>query len=126
VSIKYAYDAAGQLLSVTDPLGRTTQYTYDAFGRVVREKGPASSVGQPGPLRSFAYDAAGNLRIVVDALRNWTEYRYDQRDRLLAVLEADPDGPGAPLLPPTTTFTYDAAGQLLSTIDPLSRTTIES
>ena len=123
VSTKYAYDAAGQLLSVTDPLDRTTQYGYDAFGRVIRELGPAPAAGQAPPLRSFGYDAADNLRIVVDALRNWTEYRYDQRDRLLAVVEADPDGAGGPLPAPTSSFTYDAAGQLLSSVDPLSRTT---
>jgi YD repeat-containing protein len=81
-----------QSLTVTDPLGRTTQYAYDAFGRVIREQSPAPATGQAGPLQSFGYDPAGNLRIVVDGRRKFTEYRYDDRDRLIATLEADPDG----------------------------------
>jgi YD repeat-containing protein len=35
----YAYDTEDNLLSITDALGRTTSFTYDAFGRVTQTAG---------------------------------------------------------------------------------------
>jgi YD repeat-containing protein len=41
------YDPAGRITSLTDPLNRTTSYTYDPAGRVVTT--------------SYGYGAAGRL-----------------------------------------------------------------
>jgi len=65
-----AYDIAGNLKSTTDNLGRTTDYAYDADGRLIRTRtadpdGTADPVNQTGQLvrleTKYEYDAAGNL-----------------------------------------------------------------
>ncbi len=113
-STRYAYDAAGNLTSVTDPLGHQTQYEYDALGRVTHvadaEQGHTY----------YGYDALGNLLWTTDALgsapvngvpdaNHTTFYEYDALGRL--VLETDAEGG-------ETSYTYDAAGNLLSLTDP--------
>ncbi|MEO5618926.1 MAG: hypothetical protein ABIS67_14250 [Candidatus Eisenbacteria bacterium] len=54
-SWRYAYDASGRLESVTDTLGRKTEFDYDAADRVIGQTLPDSSV------IAFEYDANGNL-----------------------------------------------------------------
>ena len=44
VGTKDVYDAAGRLVSTTDPLGRTTTYTYDADGQIATETDPVGNV----------------------------------------------------------------------------------
>ena len=48
------YDAAGNLLSLTDPANNTTTYSYDAINRQV------SDTNQHGD-SATAYDATGNV-----------------------------------------------------------------
>ncbi|MBD8528284.1 transglutaminase domain-containing protein [Pseudomarimonas arenosa] len=56
----YTYDPAGNLATMTDPLGFVTRYTR--------------------------YDASGNLLEMVDPNGLLTEFAYDQRDRLIEQL----------------------------------------
>ncbi|GAB6184542.1 RHS repeat-associated core domain-containing protein [Thermopirellula anaerolimosa] len=83
---QYTYDAAGNLVAETDPLGNVTQYEYDSRGRVVRTIQPDPD--GPGPLASPVtrqfYDAAGRTSHVIDPLGNVTEYAYDNADRPIA------------------------------------------
>ncbi|GAB6167539.1 hypothetical protein JCM19992_35390 [Thermostilla marina] len=83
---QYTYDAAGNLVAETDPLGNVTQYEYDSRGRVVRTIQPDPD--GPGPLASPVtrqfYDAAGRTSHVIDPLGHVTEYAYDNADRLIA------------------------------------------
>jgi len=93
-----SYDAAGRLLSVTDPRGVVTTYTYSTRGWVtgVTETPPVGAartttytydkVGQlitatlPGGLAlTFVYDAAHDLKSVTDSLGNQIVYAYDSR-----------------------------------------------
>lgn len=93
-----SYDAAGRLLSVTDPRGVITTYTYSTRGWVtgVTETPPVGAartttytydkVGQlitatlPGGLAlTFVYDAAHDLKSVTDGLGNQVVYAYDSR-----------------------------------------------
>lgn len=53
--LSFLYNPQGHLDSVTDPLGRTLGYEYDAAGRVITELLPDSREVH------FAYDANGNL-----------------------------------------------------------------
>ena len=60
-----------------------------------------------------------NLQGMTDANGNETRYRYDEMHRLIEETGPDPDGSG-PLTSPITTYTYDAAGRMVSMTDPNS------
>ncbi|HJU40536.1 MAG TPA: RHS repeat-associated core domain-containing protein [Tahibacter sp.] len=91
------YDAAGRLVSMTDPEGHATIFAYDALGRV------AEITDAMGGKTAFGYDARGNRTDVTDANGNTHRYEYDRSNRL--VTERRPLG-GA------IRFQYDAAGNL--------------
>jgi RHS repeat-associated protein len=54
-TVTFAYDSAGYLASVTDPLNRTASFEYDRAGRITRQALP------DGRVISFTYDLNGNL-----------------------------------------------------------------
>ena len=54
-SSSFAYDAAGFLNSVTEPLGRVTSFNYDAAGRVLSQTMP------DGRSVNYTYDANGKV-----------------------------------------------------------------
>ena len=67
---KYAYDEANQLVSSTDPDGETTEYAYDAAGRMVKEGTKTYRYGYLDKVlavtegkerRTFTYHADGQL-----------------------------------------------------------------
>ena len=55
ITVKYGYDAVGQVTSVLHPNGRTTTYAYDFMGHKLKVNHP--DAGEV----SYTYDAAGNL-----------------------------------------------------------------
>ena len=117
----YTYTPEGLVNTVTDTLGRVTDYDYDAFGRVERitfAKGTSDEAAQ-----QFEYDDAGNQRAFINENGARTTYRYDEMNRLREVVEPDPDGLERPLPAPRTTFDYDLAGNLKSTTDARDNTT---
>jgi RHS repeat-associated protein len=65
----------GLLIRVTDPVGRSLDFSYDSFGRVVRMSDPAGGVFQ------FAYDATGQLASVTDPLSDVRTYHYNEFGR---------------------------------------------
>ena len=74
-STQLSYDAAGDVTTTTDPLGRTTTYTYAADGR------PATRTGADGSVRTNTYDpATGQLSKVSarasDGTTTSTTYSY--------------------------------------------------
>ena len=111
------YDAVGNELTTTDALGRVTTRTYDVRNRLISE------VDALGGVTGMTYDAIGNVLTSTDALGRVTTYAYDGLDRRVRIVQADPDGAGGPATAPVTQLLYDAAGNLLSTIDALGRTT---
>jgi RHS repeat-associated protein len=96
------YDSAGNVSSVTDPLGHQTQYKYDARNRVTDVIDPL------GGDTHYGYDLNDNVTLVVDPDNNQTHYTYDGRKRL--VKEIDPLGNA-------TTYVYDGADNLVSQTD---------
>ena len=86
----YTYDTDGNLMSVTNPLGHVTQMT-DYTDR-----------GQPGKI----IDPNGIETILTYHARGW----------LLAATVKDPSG--NPALDATTTYTYDAVGQVTRITSP--------
>ncbi len=104
----YQYDVRGNLISVTDTLGRATRFIYDNAGRLITVRDP------DGNISSNAYNAAGQLISTTDALSHATEYEYDDVGRLITTTDA---------LEGTTTTHYNPDGTVASTVDTLGRTT---
>lgn len=134
---RYSYDAAGRLLTTTDPLGHatanaydpvgslvsardanshTTTYAYDAAGRIVTVTAP------DGGSTTYTYDDAGNRLTRRDDAGHVTKYAYDDAGRLISEAGPDPDGAG-PKTSAVTSHSYDANGNLLATVDPNGNTT---
>lgn len=100
----YTYDGADRVLTVTDPEGTLTRYTYDALGRRTDE------VVDPGKLklaRHYEYDETGNVVEATDPMGATTRYAYDANDRLILTGNA---------LGQVTRQVYDAEGRLTSVI----------
>ncbi|MER0449588.1 polymorphic toxin type 28 domain-containing protein [Streptomyces sp. Edi4] len=117
-------------LAVTDPLGRTTRYTYDDAGHLTRvtlpddatvqasynELGLPVEVIEPGGARWLhTYDEHGNLLITTDPLGAETRHSYDASGHPVTVTDA---------LGHTRGMRVNPAGLPLSITDELGRTTI--
>ena len=97
------YDAAGNLVQITDASGKITRYDYDALNRLVRITQPDNSTVQ------YQYDNRDNLLAVTNekgvVIRR---YAYDAKDRLTT--ETWPTGS-------VYTYAYDAADNLIEKTD---------
>ena len=78
----YSYNAAGQVLSETNPKNETTSYTYDTNGYLTSVDGPLPG---PGDTTSWAYDAMGRLRTKTDVDGYTLKFDYDALDRVTRV-----------------------------------------
>jgi RHS repeat-associated protein len=95
-------DAAGRLVATTDALGNLTRQTYDALDRV-------SAITDPlGQSTSLEYDPNGNLNKLIDPRLKQASYAYTVMDRISSRTD--------PLLR-TESFTYDGAGNLRTSTD---------
>ncbi|MGD9854405.1 MAG: putative Ig domain-containing protein, partial [Planctomycetaceae bacterium] len=111
----FTYTTFGLVDTITDPLGRVTNYDYDLAGRltsITYAQGTADAA-----VMTYEYDLAGNRTAMVDGEGNRTEYQYDALNRLTRTIEQDPDGAAGPLTSPVTVFTYDAVGNLVTVTD---------
>jgi RHS repeat-associated protein len=108
----FTVNSLGQITAKTDPLGRTTAYTYDGWGNrltVTRLYGTANAV-----TTTFTYTSGGKrLATVTDPLNHTTTFTYDAWGRLATV--TDP-------LSQSVTFTRDSQGRKLTVTDALSHT----
>lgn len=126
----YAYNAAGQLTSVTNPLDQTTSYQYDGLGRLTAIVN-ANNV----TAASFTYDGDDRVRTYTDS-EGWTvTYDYDAADRVTALTY--PDGTAdryaydrldlasyTDRLGRTWTYAHDADRRLTAITDPLGQPTL--
>jgi RHS repeat-associated protein len=97
------YDAKGQAISTTDPLGRTTQTAFDALGRI------HIITNATGGTTKYVYDTRDNLRSVADANDRPHTFTYDLMNR--AKTEARPLGD--PIV-----LGYDEVGNLINRTSP--------
>jgi RHS repeat-associated protein len=97
------FDYRGLLVQVRDPLGNTTQASYDEQLNLVRV------TGADGLPSTFAYDTAGNIVRATDAAGNVTAFTYGPLNRLTSLTDA---------LGHRTQFDYDPNGNLVRTIYP--------
>jgi len=102
-----------QVLSVTDPLNRTTTYTYDSAGNVTSTTRLA---GTPNAVTSsFTYHPTfSKLTSITDPLGHTTKMEYDNAGNETSITDA---------LGQKTVFAYDANGELLNITDPLGHIT---
>ncbi|HEY4310196.1 MAG TPA: RHS repeat-associated core domain-containing protein [Pirellulales bacterium] len=117
-SVSYDYDAAGNMTTSTDELGRVTTYQYDAQNQLIHTALPNPGFSQATASASTTYDGSGRVLTQTDALNNTTQYVYDARGNLWKTIETDPNGGTL-----QTTYTYDSSGNLKTVTDPLGRVT---
>ncbi|WP_370939367.1 LamG-like jellyroll fold domain-containing protein [Amycolatopsis sp. cg13] len=118
---KVRYDAQGNVLSKTDPMGATTRFRYDQLNRPVERVDPKPDAGDlPGGVWSYTYTTAGEQLSEMDPTGARTEATYDDLGRQLTAtkLERRPE-PAAY----TTQLRYDDAGNVVSTTSPTGEAT---
>lgn len=96
------YDAMSNRLTMTEPDGNTTSYTYDALNRQVK------IVNAAGDTTITTYDPAGNVRSTTTPNSNVTTNTYDALNRLVQQVDSQ-------ALVQTTT--YDPVGNVLTRLD---------
>jgi len=89
----------GRMTSVTDPLGHTLRYEFDAQGN------PTAIVAPDGSRKTLTYDALGNLTAVRNRRLERTEFNYDTDGRLTRITGSDGE---------ETLLSYGLIGSLLS------------
>lgn len=128
-SVSYTYDADGQILTMVDGTGTTTQvwdslhrltqqtdgagntvgYAYDLAGRTTSIAYPGGSCSAPVSLCvTRQFDNSGRLSSIQDWLSHQTTFGYDANSNLTGITY--PNGVVA-------TWTYNAANQLIGISD---------
>ena len=139
------YNGLEEPLTTTDPSGATTTYTYDDAGNVQTVSRPLGSnavqkttvsygdadhpgdgtglTDPEGHVWHFNYDANGDLTSATDPLGNKSSYDYDVIGRRTRAISARGNADGATAADFTTTYDYNAFGDLTKTTDPLGHVT---
>jgi len=100
-SSTYTYDSNGNVLSATDPQGRTVNTTYDVNGMPLTVSFPS------GYQTIKQYDSFSRLQSVSDPAGDITTFGYDNVDRVTSIQTAAG----------TTTYSYDANGNVSTVQD---------
>ena len=125
----YAYDSAGDVAKVTNPVGFVTTHTYDSLGRVLTST-QVSDTYPAGLTTAYVYDSLDRVvkqtdppvtdRVAGAVHTEVTATAYDPDDDVLTSTISDSTGGDASR---TTTKTYDAYGDLASVTDALGNVT---
>ena len=110
VTTSYTYTDAGLVDTMTDPLGRVTDYDYDIYGRLIQTTSAQGTEDEV--VMRYEYDAAGNQTAIIDANGNRTEFEYDELNRLIKTTYAVGTTDEA-----VETIEYDEAGNQIATVD---------
>ena len=100
------YDSRGNLLAQTNAEGETTQRVYDSKGNIT------SLIDGEGRETKFEYDSFSQLIRKIDALGNETTYSYEPDGTLSGETTTVTSAEGSQ--EQTTTWTYDAEGNVIS------------
>ncbi|MFI0163383.1 polymorphic toxin-type HINT domain-containing protein [Streptomyces sp. NPDC017095] len=107
------YDDAGNVVRQTSPSGAESRFTYDSLGQPTRLQEPSGVVTQLG------YDAEGREVRRTDGMGRTSAKIYDQLGRLVQDQDLDPANNQLRKVG----YTYDKAGNLVASTNPLNRTT---
>ena len=109
-SINFTYDAQARMTNHTDAAGQTTSYTFDSGNRIATKTDPRGAVS------AFQYDAAG--RTLLETLPEGVTNSYQYTVSANTVTENRmTDGNGN-----VTTYRFNGLGFPVKTIDALGRT----
>ncbi|NHZ98588.1 RHS repeat protein [Massilia sp. CCM 8734] len=108
---RYQYDLGGNLTEITDPLGRVSNQAYDPLDRVKQIQQPLTNGARP--TIKLAYDGIDQLATVTDPRNLETRYAVDGLGN-----QAELGSPDTGL----TKSTYDAAGNLKTSVDGRGKT----
>ncbi|MCU7712677.1 DNRLRE domain-containing protein [Priestia sp. JV24] len=106
---EYEYDNVGKLIKVTDTLKRVTSVSYDTDARKTTVTNPKGSKD------IYAYNEDGNpLSTIIDSnnLKLTTTYDYDNNNLIKQIDPKDQQESS-----PTTSYTYDNSGNVLTSTD---------
>jgi RHS repeat-associated protein len=128
---RFTYNAAGQILTATNPRNDVTTFGYDTNGYLLTLDGPLPGTNDTA---RFTYDGYGHLRTVTDTEGYTLTYDYDALDRLTRTTY--PDGTFEEntwsrldrvsfrdRMGRLTQYTYDGNRRLTAVEDPLHRIT---
>lgn len=146
-----AYNSRNDPTTVTDPAGVATTLSYDARGNLVSSSTPLvgsnppraktvvynyGDASHPGDVTSVTdengkvwrleYDAAGYLSATVDPLGHRTTHSYDAAGRRTSTVAPRGNLPGANPADHTTSYAYNAFGDVVRVTDPLGHDTLRS
>lgn len=129
----YQWDAMGNLLSTTDPLGATWTYQYEpTFNTLTQKTSPlgqvwryqrdslgllTSTVDPLGNTGSFTYNPAGQPLTLTDPLGNTATIDYNAHGDVVGVVNP---------LHQKTAYHVDAVGRTKAVVDPLGDTTTQT
>ncbi len=103
LALSYAYDPAGNVVGLSDNLGRTFSMKRDAGGRLIDFTDPKGrhlhtkydaadhvieAQGVDGLSTFHSYDEKGHLASVTDRLGRETQFRRDEKGRLASLVDA--------------------------------------
>ena len=88
------FDAVGNVVRVTDQLGRQSTTAYDNLNRPIRTTGtdPYTDDFETAPTTTVAYDINGNVARKTDATGDLTRFEYDALNRAILVAMQDTTG----------------------------------
>lgn len=119
VTTTFTYDAGGNMLTRSTPVsGQTVAWAY-AYGDTRHPGDLTRSTDPLGSVTEYAYDAHGDRESVLDPTGAQATTSYDVLGRPQTAVSPRGNAAGSDPADFTTTYAYDAAGNLLSQTDPL-------
>ena len=126
---QYAYNSAGKVTSIIDPVGRQTTFQYapnnidlvsiqqkssSGFSTIAQftyntQHLPLTYTDAAGQVTTYSYNTAGQLTQKTDALGSTTKYQYNSLGYLTQIINANNQT--------AATFTYDAFGRVATRTD---------
>jgi len=103
----FSYDTANRKTIVTDALGKARVFAYDAWGNLTSITDPADGTGAASGIVQFDYNANGDLLDSTDGLGRITRNSYDANGNLTQTV--DPAGN-------TLRYEYDSKNQVVKKI----------